>query len=102
MLGMMRLAAVLVFGMMLFGAAPEPAYAQGQNCSVSGGASGRVIVSNIRQRLRDPNGRPLRCSPTPNGNGRTILNIKWLTSDNRRVDVSVDARSGAILGVRGN
>ena len=84
-------------------AAPPAAMAEGRCEGVSSaqGVSFSTVVSNIRKRLRDPGGRPLKACTERRG-GNAVIKVKWLTSDDRLLDVTVDARTGAILGVRGN
>ena len=85
-------------------AAPQTASANGRCEGVSSaqGVSFGTVVNNIRKRLRDPGGRPLKACTERRGNGKAVIKVKWLTSDDRLLDVTVDARTGAILGVRGN
>ena len=85
-------------------AAPQAAQANGRCEGVSSaqGVSFGTVVNNIRKRLRDSGGRPLKACTERRGNGSAIIKVKWLTSDDRLLDVTVDARTGAIMGVRGN
>ena len=73
-----------------------------EGVSSAQGVSFSTVVNNIRKRLRDPGGRPLKACTERRGNGSAVIKVKWLTSDDRLLDITVDARSGAIMGVRGN
>ena len=78
------------------------ANARCEGVSSAQGVSFGTVVNNIRKRLRDPGGRPLKACTERRGNGSAVIKVKWLTSDDRLLDVTVDARTGAIMGVRGN
>ena len=70
-----------------------------EGVSSAQGVSVRTIVSRIRQHLRDPGGRVLRACTVRSG-GRTVIEVRWLTSNDRVVFVTVDAKTGAILDTR--
>ena len=100
MMSTVRLLFVCLSLAMATAAAPTAASAC-EGVSSAQGVSFSTVVSNIRKRLRDPGGRPLKACTERRG-GNAVIKVKWLTSDDRLLDVTVDARTGAILGVRGN
>ncbi len=88
---------VLAFGV----AAPGSAEANGrcEGVSAAQGVSMGTIVNNIRRELRDSGGRVLRACTVRRG-GKTMIEVRWLTSTDRVVHVTVDAKTGAILNIR--
>lgn len=102
---MMKTVSLLLVCLSLAFGVVAPTTAEAARCEGVSSAQGvpfETVVNRIRQRLRDPGGRPLKACTERRGNGKAVIKVKWLTSDDRLLDITVDARTGAIMGVRGN
>ena len=82
---------------------PDSLVAQDHNRARDGVRAGRIVplsavLANIR---RSYPGKQLDTHTVGGPSGPVRYEVRWLTPDGRRLDITADARTGQILSVRG-